>query len=80
MYLPKGAEVRLFEGPACASKVYGAFSADEDELAGDEPRQFADLENAVRCAVMGHGNLDGLSAGGATGILLRLQALYMSPW
>jgi len=52
--LPERTEVRLFEGPTCASKVHGAFSADEDELAGDEPRQFVDLENSMRRAVMGH--------------------------
>ena len=54
--LPERTEGRFFEGPTCASKVHGASSADEDELAGDEPRQFADLENVMRRAVMdGHG-------------------------
>jgi len=56
--LPKCAEDWFFEGPTCTSKVYGAFSAvDKDEFAGDEPRQFADPENAVGRAVMGHGSL-----------------------
>ena len=55
--LPKCAEDRFFEAPTCASKVYGTFSADEDELAGDVPRQFADLENAMGCAFMDHGSL-----------------------
>ena len=59
MCLPKRAEDRFFEGSACASKIHGAFLADEDELAGDEPRQFADLENATGRAVMDHGNLIG---------------------
>ena len=58
--LPKYAEDWFFEGPTCASKVHGTFSAaDEDELAGDEPRQFVDLENAMGCAVTDHGNLYG---------------------
>ena len=57
--LPKCAEDWFFEGPTCASKVYGAFSADEDELAGDVPRQFADLENAMGRAVVDHGSLYG---------------------
>jgi len=47
----------LFEGATCASKVHGAFSADEDELAGDEPRQFVNLENAMGCAFMDHGGM-----------------------
>ena len=56
--LPKYAENWFFEAPTCASKVHGAPSAvDEDELAGDVPRQFADLENAMGRAVMGHGYL-----------------------
>ena len=55
--LPERAEDWFFEGPTRASKAQGAFSADEDELAGDEPRQFADLENAMGRAVVGHGGL-----------------------
>jgi len=54
--LPERAEDRFFEGPTRASKIHGAlFCADEDELTGDEPRQFANLENAIGCAVMDHG-------------------------
>ena len=48
----------LFEGPACTSKVHGALSAGENEMAGDEPRKFADPENAMRRAVtMDNGSL-----------------------
>ena len=54
--LPKCAEDWFFEAPTCTSKVHGAFSADEDEFFGDEPRQFTDLDNAMGCAVMGHGS------------------------
>ena len=59
MCLPKCAEDWFFKGPTCASKVYGTFLADEDELAGDVPRQFADLENAMGRAVVDHGSLYG---------------------
>ena len=34
--------------------MHGAFLAGGDELAGDGHCQFADLENAMRCAVIGH--------------------------
>ena len=57
--LPKRAEDRFFEGSTYASKIYGAFLADEDELTGDEPRQFADLENATGRAIMDHGSPHG---------------------
>ena len=57
--LPKGAEDRFFEGPTGASKIHGAFWADEDELTGDEPCQFADLENAIGRGIVDH---DGLCA------------------
>ena len=58
--LPKCAEDWFFEAPTCASKVHGApLAADEDKLAGDEPRQFVDLENAMGCAVTDHGSLYG---------------------
>ena len=58
--LPKCAEDWFFEAPTCASKVHGALSAvGEDELAGNEPRQFANLENVMGRAVMGHGSLCG---------------------
>ena len=57
--LPKGAEGRFFEGSTCASKIHGGSSADEDELTGDEPRQFGNLENAIGRAVVDHGNLRG---------------------
>ena len=45
--LPQRAEGRFFEVPTCSGEIRGAFPADEDELAGDNPRQFADLENAL---------------------------------
>ena len=59
--LPKCAEDWFFEAPTCASKVYGTFGADEDDLVGDVPRQFADLENAMgrARAVVDHGRLYG---------------------
>jgi len=58
LHLPERAEDRFFEGPTCTSKTHGTvFSTNEDELPGDEPRQFANLENAVGCAVVDHGGL-----------------------
>jgi len=58
--LPKCAEDRFFKAPTCASKIHGApLAVDEDKLAGDMPRQFADLENAMGRAVMDHGGLYG---------------------
>jgi len=60
LYLPKCAENRFFEGPTYASKVHGASSADEDELSGDKPRQFVNLENAMGRAVMDHSGLYGV--------------------
>ena len=55
--LPEDVEDRFFEGPTCTSKIHGAFSAGGDELSGDEPRQFTNLENAIGCAVVDHGRL-----------------------
>ena len=55
MCFPQGAKNRFFEVPTRASEAHGTFPADGDELTGDEPRQFADPENAAGCAVVCHG-------------------------
>jgi len=46
--LPKCTEDWFFKGPTCASKVHSAFLADEDELAGDEPRWWGTLPSDVQ--------------------------------
>ena len=60
MRFPKRAKDWFFEGPTYASKIHGAlFGADKDELTSDEPRQLANLENAIGRAAMDHGSLGG---------------------
>ena len=56
MRLPQRAEDRFFKVSACASKIHSTPPTDKDELAGDESREFADLENAMGRAVVDHGN------------------------
>jgi len=41
-------EDQVFKVFAYASTIQGAVSADEDGLAGDEPRRFTNAENAPR--------------------------------
>ena len=45
--LPERAENRFLEVPTRTGEVHGALWTDRDELTGDEPRQFTDLENVV---------------------------------
>ena len=46
----------MFEVSTRASEISGTFSVAGDELSGDKPRQFVNLENAMRCAVVDHDN------------------------
>ena len=59
LYLPERAEDRFFERSTCASKIHSAFSANEDELVGNEPRQFVNLEDGIGRAIVDHGSLRG---------------------
>ena len=54
MYLPQRAEDRFFEATTCAGEIRSALSAGRDELAGDDPRQLANLENAKGGVVVEH--------------------------
>ena len=54
MRLPQRAEDRFFEVSTYASEIHDAPPVDKDELAGYEPRQFANLENVTGC-VVNHG-------------------------
>ena len=56
MRFPQRAEDRFFEVSACTSETHDASPVDRDELTGDEPREFADLENAMGRAVVNHGD------------------------
>ena len=52
--LPKCAEDGFFEGSTRTREVRCALWANEDELAGDEPRQFTNVEDARGRAVIDH--------------------------
>ena len=52
---PQRAEDGFFEISAYASGMHGVLSVGKDELAGDEPFEFADLEKAIVCVVVDHG-------------------------
>ena len=55
MSLPQCTEDRFFKAPTCASEIHSVLSAGGDELTGDDPRQFTDLENAKGDVFVGHG-------------------------
>jgi len=55
LHLPQYTEDGFFEVPTRASEARSAFWTDEDEVTGDEARQFTNPENSMGCAVVDHG-------------------------